>query len=313
AEGGSGSKRLFYSEEVSFRIGEIQDLGDIVLGSEGSNFVGSVLDSEGNPIQGADVHFTFPTGSVSGVTVTTDSNGEFEVAGLRCFGETHPDHFRVYIENLPELFPGKVVSCNPQRANAYIGGGRVDFTVSVRDPEPQVDYGSIVYMGAPRNRVTIALLREGKVVQSIPQPVALSQGESAFLVGVPVSEAKNHTFSLEVSDLETGEYAVCNLRYDPATNRLKGELRRWTMGGEITGFLRDAKGIPQKGVKLSLLQSGSMGPICRISETDSEGRFRFSALPPHTFALAYRTQVIRANVEVLEGATVDLGYISIKR
>ena len=287
-EGGTPDRVLYYSKRIDVIRGEIVDLGDLVVGSVGASFVATVRDESGRPVEGAGVRFLFPTGSVSGVTATTNEHGLAQVVGIACYGDTEPDHFRCFLEHPSWLFPGKDVKVEPDRTKAYLPGGRVDFVIRTEDPEPDFNFAIFDYKGPPQEPRSYGatVLRDSYWVDQSFVPFQLYDTFSAVPIRVRIKDVPPRKFAVEVYACDgSGDYMEARL--SPATYQnmpvLMGSAATWKRGVEARGRLlaEDGSPIADRYVMLHLKASGMTdGPRYREARTQPNGVFVFHSLPP---------------------------------
>jgi len=303
---------VYHTERVAVVRGEVTELGTLVLGSVGTTITGSVRRVNGAPVSGVRVRALFPTGSVAGPTAVTNADGLYRMAGLRCWGDTVPNHLRVTLES-PEIsfangsnqpspaFPeeaGKLVRFKPTQHLVPTAGGVADFEIELADPPLQVDFVTLENVGDTREGVGFLVL-DGKrrLVQGVPIPVNLVAGQVARMpLGLSLERAMNDTHTVELyqyggTHLFRAKLQLLRGGPDAAAHRLHATVDRWVEGTRFKGHVLDARGQPLANATVGLTpteETPFQALPYRRTETNEKGEFILDPVAP---GMSYRLSV----------------------
>ncbi|MFC1857038.1 carboxypeptidase regulatory-like domain-containing protein [Thermodesulfobacteriota bacterium] len=267
---------------------------DFVL-NQGTFIHGIVTDTSGDPVRQATVLAWSET--FGGSSVTTDSAGGYMIDDLS------EGFWEVKITDLPP----DAVGAYPQARNIHLEMGiqkEVNFVL---------DSGGYLLSGVVKDQKT------GLPLTEIP----VKLWNEAFRLWQQVKTDSNGYYEFDhlpdgileitIAPLET--YALLFDEIDLNGDRIIDFALPY--GGSCSGIVKDPSGEPVKGMEVII--DGKSSELWLTTQTDSQGAFLFSQLPPSLFQIKVRPSLSSGlcwfesgTFEIKAEQELDLGFISLK-
>ncbi|WP_226526993.1 carboxypeptidase regulatory-like domain-containing protein [Metabacillus niabensis] len=237
---------------------------DAILNENPGNLTGIVIDSNNNPVAGANISVQLSTGSgIIIATTVTDSNGNYFVQGLA------PENYSVVVTapNLQSSTLGTTITSNVTST--------LNFTLL---PDP----------GSISGQITNA--QTGVPINSANVQVRILDGSGAIVATVLTDSNGQYVFNQLAPGIYTIVVSAENFQSNAATIQVlsnqtaSGNVALVPNPGQITGFVfNSVGGSPIIGATVNVINS--VGALVTTVLTDQGGGFTVNGLAPDQYTL----------------------------